>query len=136
VAEGSGGNLEQEDLTGQIIGAAIKVQRSLGNGLLESAYEACLTYELRQMGLKVETQVPLEIRYEALVLPNAYRLDAIVNDSVLLELKTIEKILPVHEAQLLTYLRFRNLRLGLILNFWAWPMKDHGIKRILNPMFS
>ena len=136
MAEGSGGNLEQEDLTGQIIGAAIKVQRSLGNGLLESAYEACLTYELRQMGLKVETQVPLEIRYEALVLPNAYRLDAIVNDSVLLELKTIEKILPVHEAQLLTYLRFRNLRLGLILNFWAWPMKDHGIKRILNPMFS
>ncbi|MBL0211532.1 MAG: GxxExxY protein [Holophagaceae bacterium] len=136
MAEGSGGFLEEEELTGTIIGAAIKVQRSLGNGLLESAYEACLAYELRHAGLKVETQVPLEIRYESMVLPNAYRLDAVVNDSVLLELKTIEMILPVHEAQLLTYLRFRNLRLGLILNFWSWPLKDHGIKRILNPMFS
>ncbi len=136
MAEGSRGFLEQEGLTEQIIGAAIKVQRSLGNGLLESAYEACLAYELRQLGLKAETQVPLEIRYESLVLPNAYRLDVDVNDSVLLELKTIEKILPVHEAQLLTYLRFKNLRLGLILNFWSWPLKDHGIKRILNPMFS
>lgn len=136
MAEGSGGFLEEEKLTGTIIGAAIKVQRSLGNGLLESAYEACLAYELRHAGLKVETQVPLEIRYESLVLPNAYRLDVVVNDSVLLELKTIEQILPVHEAQLLTYLRFRNLRLGLILNFWSWPLKDHGIKRILNPLFS
>lgn len=136
MAEGSRGFLEEEELTGAIIGAAIKVQRSLGNGLLESAYEACLAYELRHMGLKVETQVPLEIRYESLILPNAYRLDVVVNNSVLLELKTIEKILPVHEAQLLTYLRFRNLRLGLILNFWAWPLKDQGIKRVLNPMFS
>ncbi len=114
MAEGSGGFLEEEELTGAIIGAAIKVQRSLGNGLLESAYEACLAYELRQLGLKVETQVPLEIHYASLVLPNAYRLDVVVNDSALLELKTIEKILPVHEAQLLTYLRFKNLRLGLI----------------------
>jgi GxxExxY protein len=128
--------LEQEDLTGQIIGAAIKVQRSLGNGLLESAYEACLAFELKLLGFKVETQVPLDIRYETLIVPNAYRLDLIVNDLILVELKTIEKILPVHEAQLLTYLRFKQFRLGLILNFWAWPLKDHGIKRILNPMFS
>lgn len=134
MAEGSGGFLEEEELTGAIIGAAIKVQRSLGNGLLESAYEACLAFELKQSGFKVETQVPLEIHYEGLIVPNAYRIDLIVNDRVLIELKTIEKILPVHEAQLLTYLRFKQYRLGLLLNFWAWPLKDHGIKRVLNPM--
>ncbi len=134
MAEGSGGFLEFGDLTEQIIGAAIKVQRALGNGLLESAYEACLAFELRQSGLKIETQVPLDISYESLVVSNAYRMDLIVNNTILIELKTIEKILPVHEAQVMTYLRFRQLRVGLILNFWAWPLKDHGIKRVLNPM--
>ena len=136
MTEGSGGHLEHEGLTEQIIGAAIKVQRALGNGLLESAYEACLAFELGCSGLKVETQVPLEIRYGALVVPNAYRMDMIVDETILVELKTIEKILPVHEAQAMTYLRFKRLRVGLILNFWAWPLKDHGIKRILNPRLS
>jgi GxxExxY protein len=133
VAEGSGGGLEFEALTERIIGAAIKVQRALGSGLLESAYEACLAYELQQQGIPSEAQVPLEIRYGALVIPNAYRMDMVVAEAVVLELKTVEKLVPAHEAQLMTYLRFGGKRLGLLLNFWAWPLKEGGIKRVLNP---
>ena len=133
MAEGSGGGLEFEALTERIIGAAIKVQRALGNGLLESAYEACLAHELKQQGIPFETQVPLEIRYGTLVLPNAYRMDMLVDGAVVIELKTVEKLVPAHEAQVMTYLRFAGKRLGLLLNFWAWPLKEGGIKRVLNP---
>ncbi|HJW09350.1 MAG TPA: GxxExxY protein [Holophagaceae bacterium] len=133
MAEGSGGGLEFEALTERIIGAAIKVQRALGNGLLESAYEACLAYELSEAGIPFQAQVPLEIRYQSLVIPNAYRMDMVVNNLVVVELKTVEKLLPVHEAQVMTYLKFTGKRLGLILNFWAWPLKEGGIKRVLNP---
>jgi GxxExxY protein len=136
VAEGSGGGLESEELTQLIISAAIKVQRSLGSGLLESAYEVCLAHELRSLGLEVRTQVPLEINYHGLLVPNAYRMDLLVADQVLIELKTVEKLLPVHDSQVLTYLRFSGLRLALILNFWAWPLKAGGIKRVLNPKGS
>jgi len=136
VAEGSGGFLEMEDLTERVIGAAIKVQSALGNGLLESAYQACLAYELRQMGLSVRTEVPLDITYGSLHIPNAYRMDLIVEDALLIELKTVDKLLATHEAQVLTYLRFGNLRVGLLLNFWAQPLKMGGIKRVLNSHFS
>jgi GxxExxY protein len=128
VAEGSGGGLESEELTQLIISAAIKVQRSLGSGLLESAYEVCLAHELRNLGL--------EVNYHGLLVPNAYRMDLLVADQVLIELKTVEKLLPVHDSQVLTYLRFSGLRLALILNFWAWPLKAGGIKRVLNPKGS
>ena len=133
MAEGSGGGLEFEALTERIIGAAIKVQRALGTGLLESAYEACLAYELEEAGIPFKAQVPLEIHYRTLLIPNAYRMDLVVDDRVIVELKTVEKLLPVHDAQVMTYLKFHRKRLGLILNFWAWPLKEGGIKRVLNP---
>jgi GxxExxY protein len=131
VAEESGG-LELEGLTEVILGCAIKVQRALGPGLLESAYEACLAYELEKAGLKVERQTPLGIHYEGLEIPVAFRMDLLVEDEIVLELKAVEHFTDFHEAQLLTYLRCASKRLGFLLNFWRWPMKDGGIKRILN----
>ncbi len=136
MAEGSGGFLEMEDLTERVIGAAIKVQSALGNGLLETAYQACLAYELRDMGHQVRTEMPLDIAYGALHIPNAYRMDLVVDGRLLIELKTLDKLLATHEAQVMTYLRFSGLRVGLLLNFWAQPLKQGGIKRILNPHSS
>ncbi|WP_306591320.1 GxxExxY protein [Geothrix sp. 21YS21S-4] len=127
------GELEWEALTETILGCAIKVQRSLGPGLLESAYETCLAYELEQAGLDVHRQVPLDITYGEILVPAAYRLDLLVENRVVLELKTVDRLTDFHEAQLLTYLRFSGKRIGLLLNFWRWPMKDGGIKRLLNP---
>lgn len=135
VAEENGG-LEQERLTEAILGCAIKVQRALGPGLLEGAYEACLAYELQKAGFKVERQVPLGIRYEHLEIPVAYRMNLLVEGEIVLELKAVEHLTDFHEAQLLTYLRCASKRLGFLLNFWRWPMKDGGIKRILNPRVS
>ena len=135
MAEDSGG-LEREGLTQVILGCAIKVQRALGPGLLESAYEACLAYELERAGLKVERQAPLGIRYEGLEIPVAFRMDLLVEDEIVLELKAVEHLTGFHEAQLLTYLCCASKRLGFLLNFWRWPMKDGGIKRILNSRIS
>ncbi len=135
MAEESGG-LEWEALTETILGCAIKVQRNLGPGLLESAYEGCLAYELGKAGLRVQRQVPLDIIYGDVHIPVAYRLDMVVEELVVIELKTLERLTEFHEAQLLTYLRFSGKRVGLLLNFWKWPLKDGGIKRILNPRFS
>jgi GxxExxY protein len=129
----SGGKLEFEKLTGVIIGCAINVQRALGPGLLESTYHACFTYELRKAGLKVQTEVYVDIQYEELLVEKAYRMDILVEGSVVLELKTAERLTDAHEAQLFTYLRFSGLPLGILLNFWAWPLKKAGIKRVLNP---
>jgi GxxExxY protein len=132
VAEESGG-LEWESLTEVILGCAIKVQRGLGPGLLESAYETCLVYELEKAGLWVQQQVPLDVTYEQIHIPAAYRLDLLVEDQIILELKTVERFSDAHVAQMLTYLRFAYRRLGFLLNFWRWPLKDGGIKRIVNP---
>ena len=126
------GDLELESLTRTVIGCAIRVQRALGPGLLESAYEACLAYELEKTGLRIQRQVSLDITYESVSLPAAYRLDLLVEDQLVLELKTVDRLTEFHEAQLLTYLLFSGKRLGLLLNFWRWPLKDGGIKRILN----
>ena len=135
MAGGSGG-LELESLSDVILGCAIKVQRELGPGLLESAYEACLAYELEKAGLRVQRQVPLDITYGEVQIPGAYRVDLLVEDQIVLELKTVERLTDFHDAQLLTYLRFSGKRVGLLLNFWRWPLKDGGIKRILNPRIS
>lgn len=124
-------NMDFEPLSTETIGLAIKVQPALGPGLLESAYRTCLAHELRMAGYKVEVERPLEIRYEGLVIPQAYRLDIVVDDTLILEIKTVEKLLKVHEAQLFTYLRFSGKLVGLLLNFWSWPLKDGGIKRIV-----
>lgn len=119
------------ELTGAIIGAAIEVHRNLGPGLLESAYESCLLWELRQLDLKVEPQVPVPIRYKGLQLDAGYRIDLLVQDKVIVELKATDKIQPIHTAQVLTYLKMTDLKMALILNFNVELMRS-GIKRIIN----
>lgn len=115
-------------LTESIIGAAIEVHRTLGPGLLESAYEECLCYELSQRSIPFERQVALPIRYKNVTLDCGYRLDLLVGGSVILELKSVEAIEDLHKAQLLTYLRLRNCSVGLLINFNV-PMLKQGIVR-------
>lgn len=115
-------------LTERIIGLAIKVHRRLGPGLLESIYEQCLGWELGQAGLMFARQVPLAVVYEGLTLPCAYRADMIVEQEVIVEVKSVDRLLPVHEAQLLTYLRLSECRVGLLMNFNTTVLKD-GLRR-------
>ncbi len=105
------------EITEQIIAGAIEVHKKFGAGLLESAYEACLVHELTLRGLRVERQVALPIEYKGVRVDCGYRIDMIVENTVLVELKAIEKLLPIHEAQLLTYLRISGKRVGLLINF-------------------
>jgi GxxExxY protein len=121
---------ERDPLTERIIGAAIEIHRALGPGLLESAYEICLAYDLAQMGLEVQRQLPLPLVYKSIKLDQAYRLDLVVERSVVVELKTVEKLLPIHQAQLLTYLKLGGYKIGLLLNFQSAVLKD-GIKRVV-----
>jgi GxxExxY protein len=121
--------LLHEELTEKIIGAAIEVHRALGPGLLESAYEECLCRELDLRGLKFQRQVPLPVEYKGVRLDCGYRLDLIVEDEVILELKCIERVLSVHEAQLLTYLKLTSKRVGLIVNFNVATLIRGGIVR-------
>jgi len=120
-------------LSSKIIGAAIEVHKTLGPGLLESAYEQCLCHELSIQGLLFEKQKPLSIDYKGQKLDCGYRLDVIVEKEVIIELKSCEKIEPIHKAQLLTYLKLSGLNLGLILNFNVSLMRD-GIVRIVNEL--
>jgi GxxExxY protein len=117
-------------LTEKVIGFAIEVHRQLGPGLLESAYEECSCYELQQSGLRFRRQVPLPVVYKAIRLDCGYRIDMMVEEQVILELKTVERLIPVHEAQLLTYLKLSGMRIGLLLNFNAPVLKD-GIRRMV-----
>jgi len=121
--------LLHEDLTAKIIGAAIEVHRALGPGLLESAYEECLCHELNLRWLSFQRQVPLPVSYKGVHLDCGYRIDVIVANDVILELKCVEHTLPVHEAQLLTYLKLLNKRVGLILNFHVATLVRGGIVR-------
>ena len=114
-----------------IIGAAIEVHRHLGPGLLESAYQSCLLFELKQLGLKVEEQKPLPVVYKQVRLDCGYRLDIVVEDEIIVEIKAIEKLLPIHDAQLLSYLRLAKKRVGLLMNFHV-PVLKNGLKRIVN----
>ena len=120
-----------KELTERIIGCAIEVHRALGPGLLESAYEECLCYELAQQGLRFERQVALPVVYKSVALECGYRMDVVVENTVLLELKTVEHLLPVHDAQLLTYLKLSGLRIGLLLNFHTAVLRDGIRRRIL-----
>jgi GxxExxY protein len=117
-------------VTHAIIGAAMKVHSALGPGLLESAYEACLVYELRKTGLKAEQQVELPVNYDGVRIDLGYRIDLVVNDCVIVELKCVEKIAPVHEAQLISYMRLSKKNVGLLINFHVRHLKD-GIKRFV-----
>jgi GxxExxY protein len=119
------------ELTSKIIGAAIEVHRLLGPGLLESAYETCLAYELKNQGLSVEQQKPLPLVYKEIHLDHGYRIDLLVNNLVIIELKAVEQITPVHEAQVLSYLRFSGCKVGLLINFNVKLLKDGGIRRFM-----
>ncbi|MHC5054823.1 MAG: GxxExxY protein [Planctomycetota bacterium] len=120
-----------DSVTEKIIGGAIRVHRALGPGLLESTYEACLAYELSKAGLSFRSQVPMPVVYGEVKLDCGYRLDLLVEEAVIVEMKSVEKLLPIHEAQLLLYLKIAGLRCGLLLNFNVKMMKS-GIRRILN----
>ena len=120
-----------DELTSAIIGAGIAVHRELGPGLLESAYEECLCHELTLRGITYERQVPLPVVYKGVRLDCGYRIDLVVEDTVVVELKAVDVFLPVHEAQLLTYLRLTDKRIGLLLNFNVPALRDGIIRRVL-----
>jgi GxxExxY protein len=123
--------MEIEDIASKIIAAAMKVHTVLGPELLESAYQKCIQYELQKDELKVECEVALPVVYEKVKIDAGYRIDMMVDGSVIIENKTVEKLLPIHEAQLLTYLKMRNCKLGFLLN-WNVPRMKDGIKRMVN----
>lgn len=112
------------ELTGKIIGCAIEVHKQLGPGLLESAYEECVSYELKANGLFIERQVPVPVVYKEVKLDVGYRIDILVERKVVVELKSIECLIPVHEAQILTYLKFANKKIGLLMNFNTLKLTD------------
>jgi GxxExxY protein len=123
--------MEIESIAREIVDTAIRVHTRLGPGMLEGAYEACIEYELGKRSIGVKKQVPRPLRYDDLNLDIGYRLDLLVEDSVVIELKSVQQLLPIHTAQLLSYLRAGDYRLGFLLNFNTVHMRD-GIKRVVN----
>lgn len=121
----------ENDLATKIIGAAIEVHRQLGPGLLESTYETCLAYELKQNGLNLQQQVALPVVYKEVKLNAGYRIDLLVENKIIIEIKSVEVLADIHTAQLLTYLKLKNLKLGLLINFNEVLLKN-GLKRVLN----
>lgn len=120
--------MEFESLSKDVLGAAIEVHKHLGPGLLESAYEECLSYELTQRGYKIERQKPIPVVYKEIKLECGYRIDILVEDKIVLELKSVDYFNPVHEAQILTYMKFAQKKVGLLINFNVALLKN-GIKR-------
>jgi GxxExxY protein len=125
------GKLYQERLTGDIIGAAIEVHRQLGPGLLESSYQACLARELELRGVSFEYEKPLPLEYKGVRLDCGYRIDLLVAGSVVVEIKSVESLAPIHEAQLLTYLKLTGVKVGLLINFNEVVLKS-GIRRLVH----
>jgi GxxExxY protein len=123
--------MDVNEVSGEIVSSAIAVHTALGPGLLESAYESCLVHELRLRGLRVDVQVPLPIVYRGHRVDAGYRLDLVVEHVVIVELKAVTKIVPIHEAQLLSHLRLSGHQVGLLLNFHVARMKD-GIRRMVD----
>jgi len=123
--------MDENSISNLIIKYAIEVHKSLGPGLLESAYQECLYYELKNAGFKVEKEKPFPIIYKEVKLDHGYRLDLLVEDKVVVEIKTVEAFTDVHQAQVLTYLRLGNYKLGLLINFYVSRLKD-GIRRLIN----
>ena len=123
-------NYPDAEITGAIITHAIQVHNQLGPGLLESVYEQCLAYELAQSGLKVERQMAIPVSYRGLTFDEGFRADLVVEDRVIVELKCVERLLPIHEAQLYTYLKLSGKKTGLLINFFTKVVKE-GIKRII-----
>jgi GxxExxY protein len=123
--------MEIDELTYQIIGAAMRVHSEIGPGLLESAYRSCLQYELLQMGLKVQAEFPIPVVYRGVKIDVGYRVDFLVEDTVLVELKAITTLQPVHEATVLSYARLSDRPVGLLINFHELHLRD-GIRRVVN----
>jgi GxxExxY protein len=120
-----------DKITEAIIGASIQVHQALGPGLLESAYSACLAFELEELGYKIDKEKPLPLTYKSITLNYAYRLDLLVEDRVVVEIKSVDQLLPIHQAQVLSYLKLSGCKLGLLINFNVKLLK-HGILRIIN----
>lgn len=123
--------MSENEISSKIIGAAIEVHKQLGPGLLESTYETCLAYELKQMGLDVKQQQALPVVYKEVKLDAGYRIDLLVENKVIVEIKSVDALADIHTAQLLTYLKLKDLKLGLLINFNSVRVID-GLKRILN----
>ena len=123
--------MDVNDISGHIVDAAIKVHSTLGPGLLESAYHVCLVHELRKRGLRVQSQVALPVTYDDMSIELGYRIDLLVEQAVVVELKAVTKTLPIHKAQSLSYLKLSDYRVGLLINFHVVRLKD-GIKRVAN----
>lgn len=123
--------MNENEIAKIVVDAAFKVHSKLGPGLLESAYQAILCYELKQRGLSIEAEIPMPLNYDGIILDIGYRADLIVEHLVIIELKSMEKIAEVHKKQLLTYLRVSNIHLGLLINFGVPLIKD-GISRVVN----
>lgn len=120
-----------EEIARQIVDAAIKVHRALGPGLLESAYQQCLAYELRRHGLNVECEVSMPVLYESIKIDTGYRADMVVENCIIIENKTVDQLAPIHEAQLLTYLKLSKLHIGFLIN-WNVTLLKYGLKRVVN----
>lgn len=125
--------MELDDITGAIIEEAIKIHRELGPGLLESVYEVVLARSIQRRGLRVERQLPVRIEYDGMIFEEGFRLDLLVEELVIVELKSVEQLAPVHAKTLLTYLRLRNLSVGLLINFGEVVLKD-GLHRVVNKL--
>lgn len=123
--------MDINNITGQIVDAAMKVHTALGPGLLESAYEACLAHELKKRGFSIERQKEMPVEYDGILIDIGYRLDLLVNDKVVVELKAVSEVAPIHEAQILSYLKLEKKPIGLLINFNVQRLKD-GIKRFAN----
>lgn len=123
--------MSENEISSKIIGAAIEVHKQLGPGLLESTYETCLAYELRQIGLTVKQQQPLPVIYKEVKLDAGYRIDLLVENKIIIEIKSVDALADIHTAQLLTYLKLKDLKLGLLINFNSVKVID-GLKRVLN----
>ena len=122
--------MEFDELSNKVIGCAIEVHRNLGPGLLESTYEQCLAYEFKIEGMPFNLQYPLPVEYKGIKLDCGYRIDLLVANSLIVELKSVENVLPIHQAQLLTYMKLSGIKIGLLMNFNVKYMKD-GIKRMV-----
>ncbi|MCH7413877.1 GxxExxY protein [Belliella sp. R4-6] len=123
--------MTENEISQKIVGAAIEVHKQLGPGLLESSYEVCLAYELRQLGLNIQTQVTLPVIYKEVQLNAGYRIDILVENKVIIEIKAVDALADIHTAQILTYLRLKDLKLGVLINFNSVRVID-GLKRIVN----
>ncbi len=127
--------MKKEELTREIIAAAMRVHSELGPGLLESAYEACLFHELLKQGFKVERQKPVPIHYDGILIDCGYRVDLLVNDEIIIELKAVERVLPIHHAQIISYLKLAGKEIGLLINFNVVHLRE-GITRKISDLDS